>query len=105
MTSIDKKLRINNLIDVYGNMLTQKQLSIMKNYYEDDLSLAGISSKELISRQAVRDSLLKSVDSLEEMETKLGFLQKNNLIKSKLTKLQEKDCVNKEDISKIIRLI
>lgn len=64
------------LLDIYGNILTDKQRSVMELYYWDDLSLGEISECEGITRQAVRDSVKRSEQIFEEFESKLGFAEK-----------------------------
>ena len=106
MIDIDKKIKINNLLDYYGNLLTDKQFEMMKYYYQEDFSLAEISEKEHISRQAVHDSLVKSEAVLENLEFKLGFFKKSSEIKFELHKLL-KDASDEQQIqiNKIIGLI
>lgn len=59
------------LLDFYGELLTERQRQIAELYYDDDLSLSEISQNTGITRQGVRESLLKSVALLETYEEKL----------------------------------
>ena len=68
-----KDLKLCVLLDYYGEMLTEKQRNIMELYYNEDLSLAEISEHCGITRQAVLDTLKKSGQCLNELETKIGF--------------------------------
>ncbi len=72
--TIEKKLRLTDLYDCYGRLLTLKQQEILDQYCMDDLSLAEISENQAISRQAVFDTVRKAERQLEEMETALGLL-------------------------------
>lgn len=71
-----KNLDYAFLLDIYGNILTDKQRSVMELYYWEDLSLGEISECEGITRQAVRDSVKRSEQIFEEFEAKLGFAEK-----------------------------
>lgn len=69
-----KNLQYGIMLDVYGSLLTQKQLEIMQLYYDDDLSLSEIGEQYGISRQGVHDSIKHSEQALDEFEHKLGIL-------------------------------
>lgn len=64
------------LLEIYEKILTDKQRDIMKLYYWEDLSLSEISQNEGVTRQAVRDSIKRSEQILEESEDKLGLAEK-----------------------------
>lgn len=72
----DKDLRISGLLDIYGEMLTDKQRDVIDLYYNQDLSLAEIAEHEGITRQGVRDNIKRGEVFLLEMEEKLHFYQK-----------------------------
>lgn len=71
-----KDLSISGLNDVYGVLLTSHQREVIRNYYDYDLSLAEIAENSGISRQAVRDVIVKAVEQLKFYEDKLGFSEK-----------------------------
>ena len=71
-----KDLSISVLNDVYGVLLTPHQREVIRNYYDYDLSLAEIAENSGISRQAVRDVIVKAVEQLKFYEDKLGFSEK-----------------------------
>ncbi|MBO5784195.1 MAG: YlxM family DNA-binding protein [Clostridia bacterium] len=73
---MEKNLQIGLLCDFYGKMLTEKQLSAIIMYYDDDLSLAEIAVQTGITRQGVRDCIKKGEAILLEMEEKLGLAEK-----------------------------
>ena len=52
---MEKDLRYSMLLQIYGNLLTEKQQEVVGLYYDYDLSLAEISENLGISRQAVLD--------------------------------------------------
>ena len=73
---MEKNVKISILLDIYGKMLTEKQYSLLDDYYNNDLSLSEIAENEEITRQAVRDNLKKGENNLFEYEEKLGFMKK-----------------------------
>ena len=73
---MDKYVEISILLQIYGKLLTKKQLNVLDNYYNDNLSLSEIAENNNISRQGVRDLLKKGEDKLFEYEEKLEFMKK-----------------------------
>ena len=71
-----KNLAITMLLDIYGDMLTEKQRNFLDYYYNDDLSLSEIAENEGITRQGVRDAIKRAETVLYDMESKLRFSQK-----------------------------
>lgn len=106
MFIIDEKIKINNLIDVYGSMLTKKQENVTRNYYQFDNSLSEIADELKISRQAVHDMISKSVNILNNFEEKLNFCQKLVYVKTSLLDLASNvGDLQKKEIEKIINNI
>ena len=101
---MEEKVRISILLELYGNLLTEKQYEYMDYYYNQDLSLSEIGDNENITRQAVRTILLKSKKKLEEYESKLKFMQKEEKIKQYIEEL-EKTNVDKKILDKLKRQI
>jgi predicted DNA-binding protein YlxM (UPF0122 family) len=67
------RLRVIRLVDVYGRVLTAHQQRLLHLYFLDDLSLGEIAERLHVTRQAVFDSLRRSVRQLERIETSLGL--------------------------------
>jgi predicted DNA-binding protein YlxM (UPF0122 family) len=67
------RLRVIRLVDLYGRVLTAHQQRLLHLYFLDDLSLGEIAERLHITRQAVFDSLRRSVRQLERIETSLGL--------------------------------
>lgn len=107
---MDRKVEISMLCQIYGKLLTEKQLNILDNYYNLDLSLSEIAENENITRQAVRDIMKKGENKLFEFEEKLGIMKKTQRqeekiadILSELTKIQTK--FTDEQIAEILEHI
>ncbi len=73
---MDKKVEISILCQMYGKLLTEKQLVILEDYYNNDLSLSEIAENNHITRQAVRDIIKKGENKLFDLEEKLSFMKK-----------------------------
>jgi predicted DNA-binding protein YlxM (UPF0122 family) len=73
---MDRNVEISMLLEVYGKILTEKQYSVLDNYYNSDLSLSEIAENNGITRQAVRDNIKKGECKLFEFEEKLGIMKK-----------------------------
>ena len=64
------------LFDTYGEMLTEKQRLCFDLRYNQDLSLGEIAELEGISRQAVRDNIVRTEALLQDMEQKIGAVDR-----------------------------
>ena len=73
---MEKKINISMLCEIYGKLLTEKQLEILNDYYNNDLSLSEIAENNEITRQAVRDIIKKGEKKLFEYEEKLLFMKR-----------------------------
>lgn len=69
-----KDLHNSILLDIYGNLLTDKQYIAMKYYYDDDLSLSEISENCNITRQGARDLIKNAEKKLLYFDSKLQFV-------------------------------
>lgn len=86
----NKEFEISLLNDFYKNLLTDKQKLIIEEYINSNNSLGEIAENLQISRQAVRDSLMKSEKQLKKYEEQLRLLHKFNLQKEIVEKLIDK---------------
>ena len=100
---LEKNVKISILLDIYGKLLTEKQYKLLDDYYNKDLSLSEIAENENITRQAVRDNLLKGENNLLEYDEKLGLLntiKEIDEIKELVNSIESKD---RKVIDKIIK--
>lgn len=88
--SIDENLKMVRLIDNYGSVLTEKQFSIISNYYFDNLTYAEIGENMGISRQAVSDSINQSIKIMKGLEDKLGLISKFDSMLEDLSQVADK---------------
>ena len=73
---MDKNVEISILCQLYGKLLSEKQLEFIDDYYNNDLSLSEIAENNVITRQAVRDITKKGEKKLFEYEEKLLFMKR-----------------------------
>lgn len=71
---LQRVVRLGQLTDLYGALLTDKQREFMRLHYEEDLSFGEIAAEHRVSRQAIHDAVKHAEKSLEEYEAKLGLL-------------------------------
>ena len=64
------------LFDTYGDTLTEKQRLCCDLRYNQDLTLGEIGELEGISRQAVRDNLVRAEAQMQELEAKIGAVRR-----------------------------
>ena len=72
---LDERLLLIRLLDTYGSLLTLRQRRTMRLYYLDDLSLGEIAERQGVTRQAVRDSLQRSIVEMRRYERHLGLVR------------------------------
>ena len=68
-----KDFEMGYLLDFYGEVLTPKQREMLRQYYNDDLSLSEIGENFGITRQGARDAIKHGETTLKELEAKVGF--------------------------------
>ena len=84
---MEKLIYLNNLYDLYGELLTKKQQTYFKEYYFNNLSYGEISEKYNISRNAVFKQLKIIEEKLQEYEEKLKLLYKKEKINVIINKI------------------
>ena len=110
----EKNMKIAYLIDFYEDLLDPHVSSVMRAYYDDDLSLAEIAEGEGISRQGVRHLIKKGEEEILFLESKLALANRYEELLSVCSSLSEiKNRLMNEDshvddakeISRIIEVI
>lgn len=88
----------NELLDVYGDLLTQRKKEILELYFQEDLSYTEISEELSISRAAAQDSVQKSIKQLQKYESVIQYISK----KKQVLSLVEKDNKLQSQIEEIL---
>ena len=68
--------RMTMLLDFYGELLTDRQKEFFDLYYNEDLSLAEIAENYGISRQGVRDAIVRAEATMTEIEDRTGIVRR-----------------------------
>ena len=70
---MSKDLNMSLLLDFYGDVLSERQKEAMDWFYNGDLSLSEIAEITGITRQGVRDRIVKGEEIILDLEKKLGL--------------------------------
>ncbi|MFO7887495.1 MAG: sigma factor-like helix-turn-helix DNA-binding protein [Eubacteriales bacterium] len=86
---LDKYLRYGKLYDYYSDVLNEKHKKVINQYYLMDLSLREISENLGITRQGVYDLLKRAEKNLDEIDSKLNIIKKQEKFKNNIQKKAE----------------
>ncbi len=89
MNILDKSIELNNLYDLYQNLLTEKQKNYFESYYFDDYSISEISENLGVSRNAVHDQLKRTVNKLYSFEKNLKLRNQNKKRQMIISEMKE----------------
>ena len=79
----------NELYDLYGELLTEKQRSYFEDYYFHNLSFSEMAGNYGVSRNAIFKQIHIVVDKLKEYEEKLNLYEKSKKLHSIVEKIQD----------------
>ena len=102
MELIDKVI-YGKYLSYYGQLLTDKQREVLKFYLDMDMSLFEISKELNVSRQAVRDIIVRSTALMNEYEKKLALGKKNEELQKKILEIRN-ERGNKKTVSALKNL-
>ena len=81
--------RMTMLYDFYGDVLTDRQKEFYDLYYNEDLSLGEIAENYDITRQGVRDVIVRAEATLTELEDKTGLIKRFHTMHAQLEQVRE----------------
>ena len=84
------------LLDIYGELLTEKQRISMELFYNNDYSLAEIGQDLEISRQGVHENIKQGTDKIKKLESVLKINEKRLQLKKACDKM--KNHLEKEEM-------
>lgn len=88
---MEKMLYLNDLFDIYKDLLTDKQKKYFMDYYFNNLSLSEISLKYDVTRNAVYNQLKNTEEKLIDYEKKLKIYAKKLEINDIMELIDNKD--------------
>ena len=97
---MEKFVYLNELYDLYGELLTEKQKKYFEDYYFNNLSYGEISTKYGISRNAIFHQLQLIEKKLNNYEDKLKIISRDDKLRKLASKIEDKDL--KEKIMNIL---
>lgn len=100
MEKLEKTIRYNELLHIYGSLLSDAQKDISTSYFEYDLSVSEIAEEKGISRAAVEDGIKKSIMKLDQFESALHILENNKNIEEIIKDLDDE---TKNKIEKVLK--
>ncbi len=72
----------NNLYDLYGEFLTEKQQMYFEDYYFHDLTLGEMAENYQVSRNALFKQIHLVIEKLDGYEEKLHLLEKKQKLEA-----------------------
>ncbi len=85
---MSKNMDMALLLDIYGDMLTEKQNDTLSLYYNEDLSLTEIAENTGITRQGVHKCIKSAVEYLVQLEETMQCAEKFRKISVQTEKLR-----------------
>lgn len=82
-----KDLFVSRLCDAYGSLLTEHMRSVVRDYFDYDLSLAEIAENYGVTRQAALCTVRQAEAKLRDYEDRMGLVQKADRLSSSLEEL------------------
>lgn len=95
MDKTQEYIHYNDLFDLYGNLLNEREREIFTLFYEEDLSLQEIADEREVSKSAIGKTIQVVNKKLEDYESKLHFLDKIGKVCCELKKINNKDIQEK----------
>ena len=94
----------NLLLDFYGSLPTEHQLSVLNDYFVEDLSMNEIADEMNISKAAVSDIINRSVKQLESYEAKLNLIKQDNELDIIINELNNGDDYAKKIATRLLEI-
>ena len=100
MEKFERTIRYIALFNIYYDLLTHTQKEVAEDYFLVDLSLSEIAVDRKISRSAVEDAIKKTCSKLDEFESKMHLLEKQEKLYKLIAKLKQK-ALNMSEIEEL----
>ena len=101
---MDRLIELGQLFDYYGMFLTERQRALVDAYANENLSLGELAEQEGITRQGVRDTIVRAEHQLREMEEKLGMIRRYGRLQAVLQRMEaELPSIKEERVKTVLR--
>lgn len=92
---IEKVVYYNDLLEIYGDFLTKKNVQIFRLYYAENLTMQEIADMLKVTKSYVGNSIKKSEEKLDELEAKMQIYNNQNRL-NKLLEINDLELIKKE---------
>lgn len=92
------------LLDYYGSLLTEHQLNILEDYFNEDLSMSEIAENNNVSKSAISDIINRTINQLLDYESKLKMINESKLIDSLIEKMENDKSIDKKYINELKKI-
>lgn len=86
---LEQNFKYSLLTEIYGNLLTEKQRTILRDYFDNNISLSELAVINKTTRQAVNDIIQRTAKVLDSYEDKLRLLERFNLVKEEVKNISD----------------
>ena len=86
-SALDTMIEYAMLFDFYGALLKDRNIEIFEDYMFNDMSLSEIAQEQNMTRQGVRDTVVRSRKKLMTYEEKLGLVERFNTVKRQINSM------------------
>ncbi|MCD8204943.1 MAG: hypothetical protein LUC16_03870 [Coprobacillus sp.] len=97
MNNIEERVYYNNLLDIYGDLLSKKQKTILYEAFAMDISYSELAIEYDVSRSAINDAVQKGKEKLDKFERALKIYENRCRTLEITTKLKESNEELKEN--------
>ena len=99
---MEEMLIYTKLFDCYGELLTEKENEVFKDYYFENLSMQEIADNNKVSKSVIHKTLQTAIEKLDFYEKILKINKKNEFLSNILN--EENIDEIKEKIKSIIEI-
>ena len=92
---MEEVLYFNELYDLYGELLTDKQRNYFEDYYFNNLSFSEMAENYGVSRNAIFKQLHITTDKLNEYEKKLKLFTRKEKLEQIINNISDSELKKK----------
>lgn len=86
MTDLEKTETINELLDLYMPLLTEKQQVALKLVYQEDMSMQEAANLQGTSKQTIHFNIRNALKHMDNLEAGLHLLERNRRLQEFIDK-------------------